>query len=309
MKIHHAVLARSENDRPLVLAIGFFDGVHRGHQAILRELRQHRRPGYCAAALTFENHPATYLRPGSRPALITTLEERVNLLAANGIEELYLLPFDERIANIEAQQFLDEILLERLRIRTLVFGENFRFGARRVGDARFAREVLEAHGVKVVAIAPLREGDDRVSSTGVRTAITRGDLTTANALMGHSYALRGRVVLGEGRGHDLGFPTANLAIAGEKLLPPDGVYAIVGRYDGRDYRGLVSIGSNPTFDGATRTIEAWLLDFERTVYGEEIVLRDFRFVREQRTFDTVEELRIQMREDATHAPFPSLRQV
>jgi riboflavin kinase/FMN adenylyltransferase len=130
-------------------------------------------------------------------------------------------------------------------------------------------------------------------------------METANRLLGESYAVSGRVVIGEGRGHDLEFPTANLAVPPGKSLPGDGVYAVVARYDGRDYNGLASIGTNPTFDGSARTVEAWLLDFQSTIYGEELTLRDFRFIREQRKFDSVQELLAAMREDATHVRFPS----
>jgi riboflavin kinase/FMN adenylyltransferase len=157
----------------------------------------------------------------------------------------------------------------------------------------------------VVAVSPVLDTEDRVSSTRIRAAVLRGDMETANRLLGESYVVRGRIALGEGRGHDLGFPTANLDVPPEKTLPADGVYSAVGRYDGRDYRGLVSIGSNPTFDGQKRTVEAWLLDFQGTSYGEELALRDFRFIREQRKFDDVEALLAQMRDDATHVRFPS----
>jgi riboflavin kinase/FMN adenylyltransferase len=305
MKIHHAFDARPADARPLVLAIGFFDGFHRGHREILRKLLEQRRPGYLAAAITFENHPAQYLRPGSEPPLITTCEERVNLLASAGIDELYLIPFDERLAKVDARAFLEETIVERLRARALVFGENFRFGANRAGDAELARAVLAERGVALHVVPPLLLEGDRVSSTRIRSALVAGDLTLANTLLGEPYALRGRVVLGEGRGHDLGFPTANLAVPPEKLVPKDGVYAIAGRHDGRDYRGLASIGTKPTFDGHGRTVEAWLLDFQRTIYGQELTLRDFRFIRDQRKFASAAELVAQMREDATHAAFPS----
>ena len=304
MKIHHQIEAPSAS-RPLVLALGFFDGFHRGHREIVRTLLRQRRPGYRAAVLTFRNHPATYLRPQSVPPLITTVEERVNLLAAAGVDELYLLPFDERIANVDARAFCLDVIHGALGAKTLVVGENFRFGAGRTGDATLARETLATVGTEVVAVERITDTGDRVSSTRIREAILRGDMTTADALLGGSYEVRGRVSLGAGRGHDLGFPTANLTVAPEKTLPADGVYAIVGRHDGRDYRGLVSIGTNPTFHGTVRTVEAWLLDFQRTVYGQELALRDFRFVREQRKFDSVEELLVQMRDDASHAPYPS----
>ena len=187
----------------------------------------------------------------------------------------------------------------------MVVGENFRFGSERQGDATFARELLSRAGVKVVAVAPVLDNDERVSSTRVRAAILRGDMETADRLLVEPYALRGRVVLGAGRGHDLGFPTANLAVDPAKTLPPDGVYTAVGRHDARDYDGLVSIGTNPTFDGRARTVEVWLQDFQRTIYGEELALRRFRFIREQRKFASAQELLDQMRLDATHVRFPS----
>lgn len=304
VKIHHQIEAPSAT-RPLVLALGFFDGFHRGHREIVRTLLRQRRPGYRAAVLTFRNHPATHLRPVSVPPLISTVEERVNALAAAGVDELYLLPFDERIADIDARAFCLDVISGTLGAKTLVVGENFRFGSRRLGDATLARETLATVGTDVVAVERITDTDERVSSTRVREAILRGDMTTANRLLGGSYELRGRITLGAGRGHDLGFPTANLTVSPEKTLPADGVYAIVGRHDGRDYRGLVSIGTNPTFDGTMRTVEAWLLDFQRMVYGEELMLRDFRFVRDQRKFASVDELLVQMRDDASHAPYPS----
>ncbi len=304
MKIHHE-LEPPCTPRPLVLAIGFFDGLHRGHREIIKTLLRLRRPGYRAAVLTFRNHPATHLRPERVPPLITTLEERVDMLASTGIDELYLVPFDERIAQQDARAFLGDVLLGTLGVRALVVGENFRFGRGREGDATLARETLRPRGIDVVAVAPLADRDERVSSTRIRAALARGDMETANRLLGEPYALRGRVALGFGRGHDLGYPTANLVLPPGKTLPADGVYACVGRYDGRDYSGLVSIGSNPTFDGTGRTVEAWLLDFQATIYGEQLALRDLRFIREQRKFNSADELRGQMAQDATHVRFPS----
>jgi riboflavin kinase/FMN adenylyltransferase len=297
-------LEASGDTRPLVLAIGFFDGLHRGHREIVKAVLRLRRPGYRAAALTFRNHPATHLRPEHVPALLTTLEERVNLIASTGVDELYLVPFDDRIATIDARAFLEDVLVGRLGIRALVFGEDFRFGAQRGGDARLADDVLRSLGIAVRAIAPVLDEGEPVSSTRIRTALGRGDFETVNRLLGEPYALRGRVVLGYGRGHDLGFPTANLDVAPEKTLPRDGVYRATARVDGRDYQSLVSIGDNPTFGGGPKTVEAWLLDFNKSIYGEELALRDFHFIREQRTFANVEGLIAQMHDDATHVHFP-----
>lgn len=300
MKIHHALDAKRADARPLVMAIGFFDGVHRGHREILRTLARLRRPGFRSAALTFVNHPASFLRPGDEPPLITTLEERVNLLAEAGIDELYLLPFDERIARMECETFLAALPAE---LRALVVGENFRFGARRSGDVECARRLLQARGVPVTAIAPLEDDGERISSTRIREAIVQGEFEIADKLLGRSYMVRGRVVLGEGRGHDLGFPTANLLVPPEKTIPRDGVYTVIGRHAGRDYRGLVSIGDKPTFSGTEKAVEVWLLDFQETIYGEELSLRELRFVREQERFSSVDALLERMRADAALVAF------
>jgi riboflavin kinase / FMN adenylyltransferase len=304
VKIHHT-LVREDRTRPLVLAIGFFDGVHRGHREILRALLRLRRPGERTGVLTFENHPASFLRPGTEPPLITTLEERVTLLGQTGIDELYIVPFDERIATLPADAFVRSVLLEALDVRGIAVGENFRFGAGRAGDAALAEALLGDRGRAVVAVPSVVTDGERVSSTRIRAALARGDVAAADALLGAAYTLRGRVTLGEGRGHGLGFPTANLALPPNKMLPMDGVYSVVARHDGRDHAALASIGDKPTFGGGEKVVEAWLRDFRATIYGEELALRDLRFLRTQRTFATVDELLIQMRDDATHVRFPS----
>ena len=305
MKLYHA-LPESALERARVVAIGFFDGFHRGHRAIVRETLRLRRPGERSAVLTFREHPAAFLRPGQEPPMIGTLEERVNAFARAGIDEAYVLPFDASIASLTPAQFLDETLIARIGARAMVVGATFRFGSKRAGDVAFARRHLAGREREIVAVANTLDDGDRVSSTRIRAAIASGDLETADRLLGGSYALRGAVAFGAGRGHDLGYPTANLAVPAGKLLPPDGVYRITGRHDGRDYPGLVSIGTNPTFAGTQRTVEAWLLDFNGGLYGEELSLRDFRYVRAQRSFASVDELIAQMQDDATTVRFPTV---
>jgi riboflavin kinase/FMN adenylyltransferase len=165
---------------------------------------------------------------------------------------------------------------------------------------------LAQRGRDSVAVDNETVDGERVSSTRIRAAIAAGDLELADLLLGAPYTLRGIVSFGAGRGHDLGFPTANIVVPEGKLIPPDGVYRIVGRHEGRDYPGLVSIGTNPTFAGTQRSVEAWLLDFNGALYGEELALRAFRFVRGQRAFASVDELIAQMREDASAVTFPSV---
>jgi riboflavin kinase/FMN adenylyltransferase len=310
VKLHYAVpegdAYRAERARhPLCVAVGVFDGFHLGHQAIVRALLGARRAGERTAVLTFGEHPMVFLRPGDVPPQIATLAERVNAFARAGVDEMFVLTFDEAFASLSPEAFLDDVLGRALGARVMVVGANFRFGSKRVGDVAFARAHLAAQGRETIGVPNALLDGERVSSTRVRAAIAGGDLALADRLLGMPYVVRGTVVFGEGRGHDLGFPTANVAVPAEKMLPPDGVYAITGRHEGRDYPGLVSIGTNPTFDGKARTVEAWLLDFNGSMYGEELALRDFRFVREQMRFDSVEALLVQMKLDAAAVTFPT----
>ncbi len=303
MKVHHTL--RRSGDRPLILAIGFFDGFHRGHEAIVRQTLLLRRPGFRAAVLTFSNHPASLLRPRMQPALLTTAEERLNLLAAAGIEECFFIPFDAGFARLSPQEFIDKVLLGNLRVRSVVVGENFRFGADRAGDVQFARSQLRLRSAEFRGVPNEVDGGERISSSRIRTLIERGDVEGADRLLVGSYTLRGTAVIGAGRGHELGFPTANLAVSPHKALPKDGVYAAVARHDGRDYAALISVGLNPTFQGEQRTVEAWLRDFNRPIYGEEVALRNWRFIRDQRQFEDAAGLVVQMERDVLEVPYPS----
>jgi riboflavin kinase/FMN adenylyltransferase len=310
VKLHYVLpndeAYRAERARhPLCLAVGVFDGFHLGHRAIIRTLLAQRRAGERTAVMTFAQHPIAFLRPGEEPPTIATMAERVNALARAGVDEAFILRFDATFAAQSPQMFLEEMVCGALGARALIVGENFRFGAKRVGDLSFARTFMERRGGVAIGVPNVVVEGERVSSTRIRAAIAAMDFETVDRLLGAPYAVRGQVAFGAGRGHDLGFPTANVTVSADKLLPPDGVYAIVGRYDGRDHPGLVSIGTNPTFNGTQRTVEAWLLDFNGSMYGEELVLRDFRFVRGQQKFSSIEALLEQMQRDRAAARFPS----
>lgn len=302
MKLNHELTRESE--RPLVLTIGFFDGFHLGHRGLAKITMRLRRPGWRSGILTFAQHPAAHLRPGTEPPLISTPRERLCLFADAGIEECFFIRFDDRIATLSPDAFL-KLLVERLGVRGIVVGETFRFGHKRAGDAALMREFCAQRGVEFVAVKPVEVEGGRVSSTRIRGLIERGELETADHLLGGTgYEIRGAVELGAGRGHTLGFPTANIRVP-EKLLPADGVYSATARYDGRDYASLVSIGSNPQFAGERRTIEAWLRDFPYTIYGRELWLRDLRWVREQRLFPDAGELVAQMERDVAAVGYPA----
>jgi riboflavin kinase/FMN adenylyltransferase len=302
MRLHHE-LAR-ESARPLVLAIGFFDGFHLGHREIARRTLRLRRPGWRSGVLTFAEHPAAHLRPGTEPPLISTAQERLRLFAGAGFDECFFVRFDERVATLSPHAFL-ELLVERLGVRGLVVGETFRFGHKRAGETALMEAFCAQRDVRFVPVPPVSEGGERVSSTRIRALIAGGDLGGADRLLGGTgYEIRGPVELGAGRGHGLGFPTANVRVP-SKLIPKDGVYSATARFDGRDHSAIVSIGTNPQFGGEPRTIEAWLRDFPHTIYGCELWLRDLRYVREQRLFPTVGELIAQMERDVGAIGYPS----
>jgi riboflavin kinase/FMN adenylyltransferase len=290
--------------RPLSVAIGFFDGMHRGHIEIARAARRMRKPGWRCGVLSFSNHPASFLRPGSEPAMLTTSEERLDLFARVPFEECLFVRFDAAISTLSPLEFLER-LVDGLRVGAVAVGTTFRFGHKRAGDVAMMRDYLSARGVTLTAVDNVRADDgERISSTRIRELIAQGRLDAADDLLGWSYELRGRVEIGAGRGHDLAFPTANIAVPA-KLLPKDGVYSGVARYDGRDYPALISIGTNPQFDGRLRTVEVWMRDFHATIYGQELAVRNLRYVREQRQFASVDRLIAQMRTDTAAVAFPS----
>ncbi|MBV8333551.1 MAG: riboflavin biosynthesis protein RibF [Candidatus Eremiobacteraeota bacterium] len=302
MRLHHQ--PERDSARPLVLAIGFFDGFHRGHREIARATMRMRKPGWRSGVLTFANHPASFLRPGSEPPLLCTPEERIALFAAAGFEECFWLRFDDGIARLAPEAFLD-LLVDRMGVRGVAVGSTFRFGHKRAGDTALMADYFARRSVAFVPVGNVSDEEGRISSTRIRGLVARGDVAAADRLLGGTgYELRGTVEVGEGRGHALGFPTANLRLP-QKLLPKDGVYAATARHDGRDYAALVSIGTNPQFEGKQRTVEVWLRDFHHTIYGREIALRDLRFVRDQARFTSVEELVAQMRRDVEAVAYPS----
>ncbi len=285
----------------LLLSIGVFDGVHIGHRSVLSRLLALRTPQTIVGALTFEHHPQAFLQPGHAPKSLTTLDEKINLLAGLGLDVLFLVPFDERIQQVSANDFLVEILLRRLRTRALTVGDQWRFGKDRAGDVALAQSVLTARGCAFEA-APLLERDgEKVSSSRIRELITEMRFAQADALLGSPYQVRGIVTQGDGRGHELGYPTANLTIVAEKLIPPAGVYATTVAHEGRQRPSVTSIGDKPTFGGSELTVETYIPGFDKTIYGDQLALSQWRFLRAQERFPNKEALIQQMARDVKQA--------
>lgn len=291
-----------EADADLLLTIGVFDGVHIGHREVLAKLVARRDRSRRAGALTFEAHPQRFLRPEAAPKSLTTLEEKINLLAGCGLDVLFLLPFDERIASITAPAFLSDVLLGRLRTKALIVGTEWRFGKGAEGDVDLARRVLSARGSAFEAAPLIERNGEKVSSSKIRSLVTDKQFEQADVLLGSAFTVRGIVTTGDGRGHELGFPTANLRVAEDKLIPPPGVYVTRANLAGRDYASLTSIGDKPTFSGIDTVVETYLGKFSGSIYGEQVALSQWRFLREQQRFSSAGELVAQMQRDLTALP-------
>lgn len=288
---------------PLAVAIGNFDGVHLGHAALLAETRARAaRRGGPSAVLTFTPHPARLFAPDRAPPLIMSLERRLELCAAAGIEVAIVEPFTRAFAAIEAVAFLRDVLARDLGARDVVVGYDFSFGSGRAGDVRMLRELGGADGIDVAVIPPIALGGVPCSSTRIRQLVTAGDTTAAAHLLGRPFELEGRVARGAGRGRGLGFPTANLIPEGE-LRPKLGIYAaralvLDGPLAGTARPAALSVGTNPQFGaGGATTVEAYLLDFDGDLYDRRLRLEVGERLRDERRFESIDALVAQIRED------------
>lgn len=282
-----------------VVTIGTFDGVHRGHQEVLREVVDRARAHRLRSVLvTFHPHPVRVVRPEAAPPLLATTPERKLLLASSGVEYAVFLHFDRALQAYTARRFVEEVLLERLQMRELVIGHDHHFGRGREGSAETMRELGVELGFEVTVVAPVRLGGEPVSSTRIRQALERGDAAEAARCLGRLYSLRGQVVHGDHRGRELGFPTANLRVDDpEKLLPAPGIYAAYGRVRGERLPGLLHLGPRPTFPGTAATVELYLMDWSGDLYGATIEVELCERLRGVERFDSVDALVAQMRRD------------
>jgi riboflavin kinase/FMN adenylyltransferase len=287
-----------------VVTIGAYDGVHIGHRAVIAEVRARAAAqGAESVVVTFDRHPASVVRPESAPRLLTDLDQKLELLASTGIDRVVLVRFDQERARESAEDFVFELLVQRLRVRGVIVGHDFHFGRDRRGNVALLSEMGNRFGFDVLGMRLVGEGSatDVVSSTRIRQLLGEGRVEAVAPLLGRPHEVRGRVEHGDGRaGAQLGFPTANLAVAADILLPADGIYA--GRYqrpDGSFLPAALSLGRRPTFypEGAPLLLEAHVLDFTGDLYGETARVRFTARIRDELRFETVEALVTQMAAD------------
>ncbi len=301
------VSERPWDDRTVV-TIGAYDGVHLGHQAVIAEVRRLAADrGAKSAVVTFDRHPALVVRPESAPPSLTDLDQKLELLAATGVDATVVVTFDERRSGEEPEDFVQEVLVDGLNAVTVVIGEDFHFGHNRRGNVPLLRELGARDDFEVmpVPLVPRADGiEEPVSSTAIRRALAGGEVDIAAELLGRDYEVRGIVVVGDRRGRTLGFPTANVEVPNLVCMPADGVYAgWYERPDGSVHPCAINLGRRPTFyEHADHSLlEAHLLEFDADLYGERAEVRFTHFLRSERKFDGIDALVAQLKHDIESA--------
>jgi riboflavin kinase/FMN adenylyltransferase len=285
-----------------VVTVGTFDGVHRGHHAVLEEIaRRATQSGRRSMLVTFEPHPLDVVNPAAAPPRLTTSAERAEAVATSSLDRMTVLKFDAVMAARSPEEFVDRILLEHCDMRELVIGHDHGFGRGRTGDVETLQALGRSRGFPVDVIAPVLIDSNPVSSTAIRRAIAGGDLDGAARQLGRRYAMSGVVQHGEKRGRTIGFPTINLAAAPRKLLPPDGVYAVHVETPAGRFAGMMNQGHRPTFDDGRRLLEVHLFGFDADVYDRWVRVEWVARLRDIRRFDGVAALRQQLEDDRLRA--------
>jgi riboflavin kinase/FMN adenylyltransferase len=293
------------------VTIGAYDGVHRGHRAVIANVKRlAAERGLATAVVTFDRHPASVVRPESAPRLLTDLDQKLELLEETGVDYTVVIRFDEARSQESAEDFVNEVLVQCLNAKLVVVGRDFHFGHKRRGNVALLEEMGRTAGFDVIGLdlvgadgRPASE-DEEVSSTAIRAALGGGDIATANELLGRSYEVRGTVEHGDERGRSLGFPTANLAVPEDTMLPADGIYAVwYERPSGEVVAGAASLGRRPTFYESQpyRLLEVHLLDWDGDLYSEQAKVCFVARLREEMKFDSLDALVDQMQRDCEDA--------
>lgn len=291
-------------DDKCVLTVGTFDGVHRGHRFIIEELK--KRPaaaGLQTTLVTFEPHPQLVIQSPSKPDLkiLTTIEEKLQILEALQLDRVVVIEFTQDFASTNSYDFVSKILFETVGFQEIVIGYDHAFGKNREGDIATLRKLAPSFGFRVDELPAFTIDETVISSTNIRGLLRSGDVETASRYLGRNYALTATVVAGEGRGKSLNFPTANLRpVAESKLVPSDGVYAVYVQLGQKKLKGMMNIGTRPTFGEQRHTLEVHIFDFDEMIYDCELVVEFVDKIRDERRFSGAEELRQQLEKDKKH---------
>jgi riboflavin kinase/FMN adenylyltransferase len=287
--------------RRAVLSVGNFDGLHLGHQKILRQVIEYAQAHRSiAGAITFDPHPLKVLRPDDAPPLVETMSQRMERFATIGLEAALVLRFDRALAGLSPEEFVRGVLVEELKTAAVLVGQNFRFGHRQQGNVETLTELGRRFGFSVQIVEPVVIDGEFVSSSGVRSAVAEGRVAHAARLLGRPFSLTGQIIRGAGRGATVVFPTLNLAPE-QELLPKVGVYATETCVEGRLYRSATNVGFRPTFDGTLLGVESHLFDFSRELTQGQLEVRFWERLRDERKFSGPAELRVQIASDLRQA--------
>ncbi len=290
-------LDQLSHEKDILLAVGVFDGVHLGHKYLLSQLmEQAGQEALLSGVVTFRQHPREVLSPGTELPYLTTFDQKADLLKKEGIDMVVSLSFTPELARLTAREFI-LLLKKHLRMRGLVVGPDFTLGRGREGNTDALRQLGQELGFSMTVISPRMIGGEMVSSTAIRNALADGKIEKVVKLLGRPYSLQNTVTTGAGRGKGLGFPTANLKMNQRQALPPDGVYATWAYVNGQAYESMTNIGRRPTFGENERNIEVFLLNYHGNLYNQEMKVDIIARLREEKRFDTVDELKKQIAED------------
>lgn len=298
MKIFHSI-NEFHSDKKTIVTLGTFDGVHIGHTEILKKLTQNTHDGeFESTVLTFFPHPRTVLQGKSDLKLLNTINEKISLLENIGIENLIIHPFDEKFAELSAEEFAKTILVDQLQVQKIIIGYDHRFGKNRTANINDLISFGTQYGFEVEQISAKEIDAISISSTKIRNALELGDIDLANQYLGYSYFLSGTVVKGKQLGRTIGFPTANIELDEDyKLVPKNGVYIVCAKIDNQLVNGMMNIGFNPTVEGKNKTIEVHLFDFNSDLYNHKIKISIIHPIRSEQKFESVAVLKQQLIKD------------
>ncbi len=285
----------------LSLALGYFDGVHKGHQKVIRSAVEFaRQNGNKSAVITFKDHPCCFFR-GVCPKYILTRADRLKHIEALGIDYVYILDFDARLCMLSAEDYLKNILIDNFSPKSISTGFNHYFGSKKSGGVDLLTKMQNIYGYEYFEIPPQKAGDDTISSTAIREALSKGQIQNANEMLGYNFTIKGEVVKGQQLGRKIGFRTANLVYPCELIDLPFGVYSVNVRYGELIYKGISNFGIRPTVSNSKQcSLETHILDFDKDIYGEEISVEFLKMIRAERKFASLSELKAQIGEDISN---------